>query len=283
MSFSKLQATQLALIEYSFERIKPHRIGFTSEFYATLLSDFPEVKPLFAHNDIASQYEKLMDALVLIVGNLRSPTRVLASLRGLGARHVKYGVLPEYYPMMGKALLGTLATYLEDEWTQEMKQAWTEAYTAIVEVMLEGYPNQEVAQLDAIAFSSENKEYKPYGRPLAEILEDLRQPIPQEQLDFTDGISTVFSAEKAIAQLLNHLAPGWEGKLTNARALQDCAIVTYCITIHAQEGTFSRESVGSAHLKNSQRDDPFADAEARAFVNAAAKWGLICEGLVFQN
>ncbi|MDY6782742.1 MAG: globin family protein [Cyanobacteriota bacterium] len=280
MSFSKLQATQLDAIEYSFERIKPHRIGFTSEFYSTLLSDFPEVKPLFAHSDIASQYDKLMDALALVVENLRSPARVFASLRGLGARHVKYGVLPEYYPMMGKTLLGTLATYLGSEWTQDMKQAWTQAYTAIVEVMLEGYPNREVAQLDAIALSPRNA-YKPYQRPLAEILEDLKQPIPLERLDFADGGVTVFAVEKAIAQAFNYLAPGWEGKSLDARAMGDYAIVTYGITVRAREGTFSRESVGSARFNPSQKGDPFAEAEARAFVNTAAKWGTVCEGAVF--
>ncbi|MDY7015700.1 MAG: globin family protein [Cyanobacteriota bacterium] len=284
MSFSKLQATQLDLIEYSFERIRPHRIGFTSEFYSTLLSDYPEVKPLFSHSDIAVQYDKLMDALVLVVDNLRAPTRVLASLRGLGARHVKYGVLPEYYPMMGKSLLATLATYMGSEWTQEMKQAWTEAYTAIVEVMLEGYPHRQVAQLaDIAAPLNLNETYKTYARPLAEILDDLKQPFSRAALDNADGASSIFSAEQAIAQLFDRLAPGWEGKLINARAIGDCAIVTYCIVIHALEGTFSRESVGSAHLNKGQQGDPFAEAEARAFINAAAKWGLICEGIVFQN
>ncbi|MGL5794458.1 MAG: globin domain-containing protein, partial [Waterburya sp.] len=49
-----------------------------------------------------------------------------------------YGVLPEHYPMVGNSLLKSLESFLGENWTEEVKQAWTEAYTAIAQLMLEG-------------------------------------------------------------------------------------------------------------------------------------------------
>ncbi|MGK7894105.1 MAG: globin domain-containing protein, partial [Xenococcus sp. (in: cyanobacteria)] len=70
-----------------------------------------------------------------------------SALRGLGARHVKYGALPEHYPLVGSALLTTFKQYLGNMWTPEVKQAWVDAYGAISDIMLDGadYTQQEIA------------------------------------------------------------------------------------------------------------------------------------------
>lgn len=41
------------------------------------------------------------------------------ALKGLGTRHVKYGVLPQHYPMVGGALLKTFEALLGSDWTPE--------------------------------------------------------------------------------------------------------------------------------------------------------------------
>ena len=51
---------------------------------------------------------------------------------------MKYGVLPEHYPLVGSVLLKSMATSLKDQWTPEYEAAWTDAYGAITEIMLEG-------------------------------------------------------------------------------------------------------------------------------------------------
>ncbi len=68
-------------------------------------------------------------------------------MRGLGARHVKYGALPEHYPLVGSALLTTFRQYLGEKWTPEVKEAWTGAYGAISEIMLDGadYSQADIA------------------------------------------------------------------------------------------------------------------------------------------
>ena len=138
---------QVELLEKSFEEIKPQANEFVDSFYQNLFTTYPEAQPLFAHSNMTTQKKKLLDSLVLVVENLKNPDVLGNSLKGLGARHVKYGALPEHYPLVGNSLLMTFEQYLQKKWTPEVKQAWTEAYGAITEIMLDGadYSQEEVA------------------------------------------------------------------------------------------------------------------------------------------
>ncbi|ELS02390.1 hemoglobin-like flavoprotein [Xenococcus sp. PCC 7305] len=138
---------QVELLEESFEAIKPQANEFVNSFYENLFTANPEAKPLFKTTDMAEQKKKLLASLVLVVENLRKPDALEGALRGLGARHVKYGALPEHYPLVGGALLTTFEQYLGAQWTPNVKQAWVDAYGAISEIMLDGadYTEQEIA------------------------------------------------------------------------------------------------------------------------------------------
>lgn len=137
---------QVELLEQSFEKIKPQANEFVSSFYNNLFTDYPAAKPLFAHANMAEQSNKLLASLVFVVENLRKPGALTGALQGLGARHVKYGALPEHYPLVGNTLLKTFEQYLGPDWTPETKGAWVDAYGVITEVMLEGadYSQAEV-------------------------------------------------------------------------------------------------------------------------------------------
>ncbi|MGL5941160.1 MAG: globin family protein [Waterburya sp.] len=128
----------IELLERSFSLVKERGTDFTQTFYQNLFTDYPEVQPLFAHSQMEEQGKKLFSSLVLTVESLRQPEILTATLKGLGTKHIKYGVLPEHYPMVGNSLLKSLESFLGESWTEEVKQAWTEAYTAIAQLMLEG-------------------------------------------------------------------------------------------------------------------------------------------------
>lgn len=133
------------LLTTSFDLLKQRQVEFSAIFYDTLFSDYPEAQPLFAHVDMEQQPKKLFASLVLVVENLTKPDALMPALKGLGTRHVKYGVLPSHYPMVGGTLLKTMAAAaLQEDWTSDVSEAWTEAYSTITEVMLEGsdYPDE---------------------------------------------------------------------------------------------------------------------------------------------
>jgi methyl-accepting chemotaxis protein len=54
----------------------------------------------------------------------------------LGLKHVRYGVKPEMFPIMGEALIHTLETTLKDDFTEPVKEAWVEIYSALSQDMI---------------------------------------------------------------------------------------------------------------------------------------------------
>ncbi|MEG5001073.1 globin domain-containing protein [Microcoleus sp. B4-D4] len=126
------------LLEQSFEKIKPRADEFAATFYEELFTAHPELKPLFATTDMKKQKKKLIKALVLVVENLRSPEALEPVLNALGGRHIGYGVIPKYYSPVGEALLSAFEQSLQQDWTPEVKLAWTDAYRAITALMLKG-------------------------------------------------------------------------------------------------------------------------------------------------
>ncbi|MEM9219531.1 MAG: globin family protein [Cyanobacteria bacterium P01_F01_bin.150] len=140
---------QVELLESSFELVKPQAQEFAASFYNHLFTDYPAAQPLFAHVKMTEQAKKLLTSLVFVVENLKKPGALTSALKGLGARHVKYGALPEHYPLVGSTLLKTFEEYLGDAWTPEVKQAWVDAYGVITEVMLDGADySSDAVQLD---------------------------------------------------------------------------------------------------------------------------------------
>jgi hemoglobin-like flavoprotein len=133
---------KVELLESTFSQIKAKETEFMTYFYTILFADYPEVKPLFANTHMKKQAKQLFKSLVLVVENLRNPNVLSNALKGLGTRHVHYGVLPKHYPMVGNTLLKTLSTCLDNAWTPTTEQAWGEAYTVVTELMLSGtdYP-----------------------------------------------------------------------------------------------------------------------------------------------
>lgn len=151
---------KIALLEQSFEKVKPHANDFVTSFYSNLFTDYPAAKPLFAHTNMKEQGNKLLMSLVFVIENLRKPGELTGALKGLGARHVKYGALPDHYPLVGNSLLKTFEQYLGTDWTENTQQAWVDAYGLITEVMLEGadYSPESVQLESAVSAAVEKPE-----------------------------------------------------------------------------------------------------------------------------
>lgn len=88
------------------------------------------------------QGNDLFDSLKFLVANLRNSEVLEKNLKGLGNRHLKYGVLPQHYFLVGNSVIKTLAGIPRDGKNPQVKQAWVDPYTALKTVMVEGadYP-----------------------------------------------------------------------------------------------------------------------------------------------
>lgn len=129
---------QIELLEQSFAAVAPQADRLVSVFYQHLFEDYPAVKSLFDQADMAEQKKKLFASLKLVVENLRRPEVLGPALEQMGARHVDYGAQEAHYPAVGATLLKSLAEVAGDAWTDEMNDAWTEAYGEISKIMLSG-------------------------------------------------------------------------------------------------------------------------------------------------
>src|SRR5260370_17713694 len=117
-------ALQIELLETSFQEIAPRGEAFVTAFYERLFTRFPQTRAFFASTDMKEQRKKLLGALVLVIQNLRKPEVLTNALKGLGERHVHYGVLPEHYPIVGAILLQTFSNFLGDLCASEPQHAW---------------------------------------------------------------------------------------------------------------------------------------------------------------
>ncbi len=102
-----MKVDQIALVEQSFDQVKPISPRAAAMFYERLFELDPSLRPLF-RSDLARQGQMLMAMIAGAVDGLRNIPQLTPVLRQLGARHVAYGVEDAHYATVGKALLWTL-------------------------------------------------------------------------------------------------------------------------------------------------------------------------------
>jgi NAD(P)H-flavin reductase/hemoglobin-like flavoprotein len=105
-------------------------------FYARLFLGSPELRGMFPVS-MAAQSDRLVTAIGRLVSNADDITTLSPAIEQLGRDHRRFGVRPEHYPLVGEALLATLARFLGRDWTPDLVEDWTEAYTLIATVMQE--------------------------------------------------------------------------------------------------------------------------------------------------
>jgi hemoglobin-like flavoprotein len=125
---------KIELVQSSFKKVVPIAGTAADLFYDRLFEIAPEVRRLFPQ-DMKDQKSKLMAMLGTAVANLHKLETILPAIKALGDRHKGYGVTSAHYAPVGAALLWTLEKGLGNDFTPEVKAAWTETYTALAGVM----------------------------------------------------------------------------------------------------------------------------------------------------
>jgi len=81
------------------------------------------------------QRKKLMQMIGVAVSGLDRVDETLAAVAELGKRHGTYGVTDEHYDSVGAALLWTLEKGLGEQFTPDVKEAWTTVYGLLAGTM----------------------------------------------------------------------------------------------------------------------------------------------------
>lgn len=88
----------------------------------------------------AKYFIQMIDKALSMLGpDIEILTEILLEL---GEKHVRYGVKPEYFPSMGRALIDTVQEALgEKDFTSDIKADWVEVFGALSYDMIRAQKN----------------------------------------------------------------------------------------------------------------------------------------------
>lgn len=125
---------QIELVQTSWAKVEPISDQAAELFYGRLFELDPNLKPLFK-GDMKEQGAKLMKMINVAVRGLNNLEGIVPAVQDLGKRHVDYGVKDEHYDTVGEALIWTLDKGLGDDFTDDVKEAWTNVYVVLATTM----------------------------------------------------------------------------------------------------------------------------------------------------
>jgi len=133
-----MNAERKRLVQETWEAIARNHDRIAIAFYDRLFEIDPGAHTLFAKTNMPAQRMKFVDMLGEIVRNLDLPRALIPTVSALGKRHVGYGVRDADYDRVREALFAAIAGELGAEFTDEVRDAWEEAYALTAAVMKRG-------------------------------------------------------------------------------------------------------------------------------------------------
>lgn len=133
--FSKMDL-QLEL-QASLHLLLQDEEAFSALFYQKVFEKAPFVRKLFKKS-MRDQGRLLTHMLGGIVYSLARPEHLLMGLKKLGQNHVRYGVQPEFYPVVKEAMLETIPEVLGDFYRPAINEAWESALDFVIDTMKSG-------------------------------------------------------------------------------------------------------------------------------------------------
>jgi nitric oxide dioxygenase len=134
-----IQAQTLQVIKATVPVLKTHGEALTRLFYQRMFENNPEVKPYFnqAHQHSGSQQQALATAICAYAENIDNPEALSAAVELIAQKHASLGIKPEHYPIVGHNLLLAIKELLGEAASDDIIDAWAEAYQALATLFIE--------------------------------------------------------------------------------------------------------------------------------------------------
>ena len=130
-----MTSEQRDLIRQSWGPIAADGDRLSTFFYERLFELDPDARALFAKTDMTLQRKKFIDMLGEIVKVIDDMDALVPDVVGLARRHVTYGVHSSQYASVGQALSWMLEEGLRDDFSDEVRRAWADAYRFVAALM----------------------------------------------------------------------------------------------------------------------------------------------------
>lgn len=110
----------------------------TRHFYNRMFRENPEVAPLFNRSNQTSgtQQRALAGAICAFAANVDQLEVLGAAVETIAQKHAALRILPEHYPIVGANLLASIREVLGEAATDEIIDAWAEAYGFLANILM---------------------------------------------------------------------------------------------------------------------------------------------------
>lgn len=133
-----LNAHTISLIQATVPALQQHGEAITRHFYRVMFDRHPEVKAFFneAHQGSGAQARALAGAVLAYASHIDRLDEIAGALPRIVQKHAALGIQPEHYPIVGACLLQAIQEVLGDAATDEIIEAWGQAYQSLADLLI---------------------------------------------------------------------------------------------------------------------------------------------------
>lgn len=134
-----LDQKTIDIVKSTVPVLKEHGLTITKTFYKNMFKNNPEVRPLFNmdRQESGKQPHALAMTILAAAENIDNLQVLLPAVKKIGVAHCNKMIKEEHYPIVGENLLATLKEVLGDAATDEVIDAWGQAYNEIAMLFID--------------------------------------------------------------------------------------------------------------------------------------------------
>lgn len=128
----------LEIVKSTVPVLEEHGTEITTVFYKNMFAEHPELLDIFneTNQKLGRQQTALATTVLAAAKHLENLEVLLPQVTQISHKHRALEIHPEHYPIVGKHLLGGIKEVLGDAATDEIIEAWAEAYDEIANVFI---------------------------------------------------------------------------------------------------------------------------------------------------
>ncbi|HWB01424.1 MAG TPA: NO-inducible flavohemoprotein [Verrucomicrobiales bacterium] len=134
----ELSAQTIAIVKSTAPILEEHGELLTRHFYKRMFQHNPEVAPFFnqANQGAGLQQRALAAAICAYAANIDNLEVLGGAVELIAQKHASLQIKPEHYPIVGANLLASIQEVLGAGATEEVINAWAEAYQFLAAILI---------------------------------------------------------------------------------------------------------------------------------------------------